>query len=152
MSQSSSLFLGTLSAFDAMLFHMRDMNDGRIPLPKQKNRQANQRYIMFLMESPKNDGFPYQKFANYFNWTMTFRRDSDFHRPYGWVQPKGYQGLYAASGDPKLDLSTFQLPSDHQFQTVVGKNSKIFFIILPFHKNFSSIFQTLQKENPKWPG
>ena len=58
--------LGSLSAFDAMLFHMRDMNDGRIPLPNKTKRKPNQRYIMFLMESPKNDGFPYKKFAKYF--------------------------------------------------------------------------------------
>ena len=104
-----------------MLFHMRDMNDGRISLPNKKKRKPNQRYVMFLMESPKNDGFPYPKFANYFNWTMTFRRDSDFHRPYGWVQPKDYQGLYAPSGDVNTDWSTFRFPSDHTFQTFVGK-------------------------------
>ena len=42
---------------------------------------------MFLMESPKNDGFKYEKFKNFFNWTMTFRLDSDFPNPYGWIEP-----------------------------------------------------------------
>ena len=103
---------------------MRDMNDGRIPLPNKSKRKPNQRYIMFLMESPKNDGFPYQKFAKYFNWTMTFRRDSDFHRPYGWVQHKNYKGLYAPSGDLNYDLSTFEYPTN-EFKTFIGKSFTI---------------------------
>ena len=56
------------------------MRDGRIPLPNQHRRKSNQHYVMFLMESPLNDGFHYEKFKNFFNWTMTFRRDSDFYR------------------------------------------------------------------------
>ena len=63
------------------------MGDGHITLPNQRKRKPNQRYVMFLMESPKNDGFPYEKFNNFFNWTMTFRLDSDFPNPYGWVEP-----------------------------------------------------------------
>lgn len=49
---------------------------------------------MFLMESPLNDNFPYERFQNYFNWTMTYRRDSDFYRPYGWVAPKNWTWHY----------------------------------------------------------
>ena len=75
----------SVTEFDAILFHIRDMNDGRILLPNQKRRKPNQRYVMFLMESPLNDNFPYEKFGKFFNWTMTFRRDSDFYRPYGWI-------------------------------------------------------------------
>ena len=67
------------------MFHIRDMGNGKIAIPNQKKRKPSQRYVMFLMESPLNDGFPYEKFGNFFNWTMTFRRDSDFTRPYGWV-------------------------------------------------------------------
>merc|ERR1711894_122195 len=66
---------------------MGDMGDGHITLPNQRKRKPNQRYVMFLMESPKNDGFPYEKFNGFFNWTMTFRLDSDFPNPYGWVEP-----------------------------------------------------------------
>ena len=84
------IYIFTFSAineFDAVMFHIRDMNDGHIALPNRKKRRRNQRYVMFLMESPKNDGFPYEKFNDFFNWTMTFRLDSDFPNPYGWVEP-----------------------------------------------------------------
>ena len=39
------------------------------------------------MESPLNDGLNYtnKRFHNFFNWTMTYRTDSDIYRPYGWL-------------------------------------------------------------------
>ena len=77
---SNLFFPESVNEFDAILFHIRDMRDGRIPLPNQHRRKSNQHYVMFLMESPLNDGFHYEKFKNFFNWTMTFRRDSDFYR------------------------------------------------------------------------
>ena len=80
------------SDFDAIFFHIRNMEDGAISLPEdRKNKQV---YLMFLMESPLNDNFPYERFQNYFNWTMTYRRDSDFYRPYGWVAPKNWTWHY----------------------------------------------------------
>ena len=64
--------------------------------PKPHHRKSNQRYVMFLMESPLNDGFhnTYEKFKSYFNWTMTYRRDSDIYRPYGWIAPKEWKWHY----------------------------------------------------------
>ena len=45
---------------------------------------------MFLLESPLSSAnFPYKKFGGVFNWTMTYRRDSDVESPYGWVKPIG---------------------------------------------------------------
>jgi hypothetical protein len=74
------------------------MNDGTIHrgihtlLPNRRKRLPNQRYVMFEMESPQNDGLGsrskiWEKFNNFFNWTMTFRLDSDFPNPYGWIEP-----------------------------------------------------------------
>ncbi len=65
--------LADFEKFDAIVFHIRDMDNGKIPIPNQKRRLPNQRYIMFLMESPLNDGFPYERFGGFFNWTMTYR-------------------------------------------------------------------------------
>ncbi len=55
--------LPSLADFDAILFHMRDMErkHGRLMVPNQSKRRPQQRYVMFLMESPENDGFPYDK-------------------------------------------------------------------------------------------
>ena len=87
--------LNSISDFDAVFFHIRDMNKGQISLPKEKERNPNQFYTMFLMESPLNDNnFPYEKFQNYFNWTMTYRKNSDFYRPYGWIAPKNWSWHY----------------------------------------------------------
>ena len=33
------------------------------------------RYVMFTLESPENDDFPYNQFDDFFNWTMTYRLD-----------------------------------------------------------------------------
>ena len=52
-----------VNSFDAILFHPRNMKQGKIPLPNQKQRMSKQRYVMFLMESPLHDGFNnYDKF------------------------------------------------------------------------------------------
>ena len=84
--------LNSITDFDAIFFHIRNMEDGGISLPE--DRKNNQFYLMFLMESPLNDNFPYERFQNYFNWTMTYRKDSDFYRPYGWVSPKNWTWHY----------------------------------------------------------
>ena len=46
-------------------------------------RSLGQRYIYFLLESPVNDYLDYSRFSDFFNWTMTYRRDSDVFAPYG---------------------------------------------------------------------
>jgi len=66
---------------------------------------------MFLMESPSYDVFPYEDFKNVFNWTMTYRRDSNFYRPYGWVAPKEWKWHYAAATLPNLNWTTYSNPS-----------------------------------------
>ena len=45
--------------------------------------QANQRYIHYIMESAQYLYTDISTMNNFFNWTMTYRRDSDFYRPYG---------------------------------------------------------------------
>ena len=49
-------------------------------------RSPGQRYIFWELESPAYLlGFPPQAYANYFNWTATFRLDSTVPLPYGQV-------------------------------------------------------------------
>ena len=83
--------LSNLNEFDAILFHIRDLKNA---IPKATMRKPKQRYVMFLMESPMNADFPYDRFDGFFNWTMSFRLDSDFSRPYGWVEPIGDPFMY----------------------------------------------------------
>ena len=115
-------FPGSLSEFDAILFHIRDLQNGQIPLPNQRKRKPNQFYGMFLMESPQNDGFPYEKFKSFFNWTMTYRRDSNFHHPYGWVAPIDWKWHYPASRDLSLDWSKYPLPKSLANQSIQSED------------------------------
>ena len=89
---------------------MRDMKDGHIKLPNPKKRKPNQFYMMFLMESPLNDHFPYDIFENYFNWTMTYRKNSDFYRPYGWIAPKNWTFHYP-NRSAQENWSQYPIPS-----------------------------------------
>jgi len=88
--------LPSLAHFDAILFHARDMDKRVIQVPSQERRQRNQVYVFFLMESPLNDGLNYtnKRFHNFFNWTMTYRMDSDIPRPYGWISEKRNPTFY----------------------------------------------------------
>ena len=73
----------SINQFDALIFHPRDMTpeaDGFLLIPNQKKRLPHQHYVMFMVESSIHDDLDYHKFQNFFNWTMTFRRDSDFYR------------------------------------------------------------------------
>ena len=57
-------YLKSIGEFDAVLFHIQNMNRGTIELPDPKERQSFQRYVMFLVESPINSSFFYEKFKS----------------------------------------------------------------------------------------
>ena len=65
---------GSVSDFDAVLFHMRNMNGGKVAVPNQSKRRREQVYVMFLVESPIHDNFPYQKFKGTFRWRIQLLR------------------------------------------------------------------------------
>jgi hypothetical protein len=69
------LFAESVSNFDAVIFHIRNMEVQQNPRDRwhvewqnPMKRKPSQRYIMFLDESPNNIWFPYQSFGNFFNW------------------------------------------------------------------------------------
>ena len=81
--------LASVSLFDAVIFHMADLEILKPQdLPNQQDRIPNQRYVMFFMESPQHWTADFSRFNNFFNWTMTYRLDSDIPNPYGWIVPK----------------------------------------------------------------
>ena len=43
---------------------------------------------MFIREPPQMDFINHARFNNFFNWTATYRFDSDFVVPYGWIDSK----------------------------------------------------------------
>ena len=79
-----------LNQSDAVMFHAHNYNEDDLP----QERLSNQRYIFFYYEAiPTNrERLPIfiRSPKNFFNWTMTHRRDSDVHcsQPYGILKRK----------------------------------------------------------------
>ncbi|CAF1624556.1 unnamed protein product, partial [Didymodactylos carnosus] len=75
------------SKSDAALIHMRESFD--ISKLKQLKRRAQQRFIFFLKESPVQSPTLDNKYKSVFNWTQTYRPDSDITgsnlRDYFWL-------------------------------------------------------------------
>lgn len=62
-----------LSEADAVVFHIRDLDPYDVPTV----RYTCQRWIFFLMETPFYTRLNLKPFRNFFNWTFTYRFDSD---------------------------------------------------------------------------
>ena len=71
--------LKPVEEFDAVFFHQRSLDFHDVP----KKRDPSQRYVHYIMESAQYLYMDISSMNNFFNWTMTYRRDSDFFRPYG---------------------------------------------------------------------
>ncbi|KAI9559230.1 hypothetical protein GHT06_016019 [Daphnia sinensis] len=73
---------------DALLFHPNDYNASDLP----SIRNPDQRYVFLYYEALITERYRlpifYQPLPNFFNWTMTYRRDSDVHasHPYGIIR------------------------------------------------------------------
>lgn len=66
-----------INSSDAVIFHIRDLGKN------MPYHNPQQRWVFFLMESPAYTGISLQDHYNVFNWTMTYRLDSDILLPYG---------------------------------------------------------------------
>ncbi|GLV43736.1 alpha13-fucosyltransferase C [Carabus blaptoides fortunei] len=91
--------------FDAIIFH-----GARYSLKqngKPKNRTIDQKYIFYSLESYYNTDFDSWTNFNFYNWTMTFRRDSDIQSPYGVITKK---------------LTDYTIPS---METINNKTKKV---------------------------
>ena len=76
-----------LQKSNAVIFHGRDLPSGTALKKVEKSKPSKQRWIYFLMESPLNAGRNPALFNGMFNWTMTYRLDSDYLVPYGYYGP-----------------------------------------------------------------
>ena len=71
-----------LSRSDAVIFHGRDLPSVMDMKHIVKQKPPQQRWVYFIHESPKFTFYDPSLYNGYFNWTMTYRRDSDFFVPY----------------------------------------------------------------------
>nr|CAD7401077.1 unnamed protein product [Timema poppensis] len=103
--------------FNAIWFHMVDSSGVHFPLKRNKH----QRYIYFALESPVTMKTLYKTIPippDFFNWSMTYRRDSDIHFPYGWVSPISKKSPMPAMPDTKIPI--WMEPDFSQLIATVG--------------------------------
>jgi len=65
----------------AVVFHFKELNIETIP----KNRLNDQVFVFYTMEAPpalKMRNLFFKEYDNYFNLTMSYRRNADIHSPY----------------------------------------------------------------------
>lgn len=68
----------------AIVFHIRNLSPADLP-----PRKASQLNVFFLQESPHHSGDEYKRVPrDFFNLTMTHRKDSDVFYPYDSFQPE----------------------------------------------------------------
>lgn len=68
---------------DAIVFHPRDLNWTVLP----PGRSPNQRYLFLMHESPPHTCINLDHRRNFFNWSFTYRLDSDVPFPYTYLAP-----------------------------------------------------------------
>jgi hypothetical protein len=75
-------------------------------------RREDQRWILFTIESPVWYGEVFnpaiKNMNNLFNWTMTYRKDSDIYAPYGNIHPTSTENLLQARREINFSNKTKQ--------------------------------------------
>ena len=92
---------------DVVLFHAFDMPSVKEMTRISIRRPVTQRWVYFIQESPLNTPYDPGIYNGFFNWTMTYRRDSDIFLPYRHYAPlsatdKKPERKNYASGKDKL--------------------------------------------------
>ncbi|XP_013786900.1 alpha-(1,3)-fucosyltransferase C-like [Limulus polyphemus] len=59
------------------------MADFKLKMKFPQQRKPDQRWILYGLESPKRTKLPWDRIEGLFNWTMTYREDSDIPVRYG---------------------------------------------------------------------
>ena len=97
-----------LNQSDAIIFHAADLNCNDLPPPAW--RSPHQHYIFFNFESPMLTDLIKLRlyFGNYFNRTMTYRRNSDIVSLYGRIRCKSPQGCFDFPRSEIQNLSDYK--------------------------------------------
>ncbi|XP_035214497.1 alpha-(1,3)-fucosyltransferase C-like [Stegodyphus dumicola] len=101
-----------LQESDAVIFHARDMSIADLP----HIRYPHQRWVFYCLESPPHSDFSGLQYMNHmFNWTMTYRADSDILAQYGTV--------VKVWPPRKLDLQSLQWSFTNKSKSVAWMSS-----------------------------
>ncbi|XP_026317845.1 alpha-(1,3)-fucosyltransferase C-like [Hyposmocoma kahamanoa] len=104
VTSNRKLFNSKMTKFDAILFNGRNLDSFDLP----KVRSPNQMYIYMMTESADNYPVCDPVFNNFFNWTATYRLDSDI--------PMTYMVIRNMSGEivgPKMKMEWVSLDSQN---------------------------------------
>uniref|UniRef100_UPI00398F3DAB alpha-(1,3)-fucosyltransferase 7 n=1 Tax=Pristiophorus japonicus TaxID=55135 RepID=UPI00398F3DAB len=95
---------------DVVVFHHRELQTNSANLP-QETRPPNQKWLWVSLESPTNTKRIHQ-LNGHFNWTMTYKTDSDIFLPYGTLMPSGQPSNFSIPR--KSGLSTWVVSNYHK--------------------------------------
>ncbi|CAB9509478.1 Galactoside 3(4)-L-fucosyltransferase [Seminavis robusta] len=128
-----------LASFDAILIHAAQFDSTQEMQGMNQWRKPSQRFIYMTMESPLSYHHPLlvpthhgDSNDNFFNWTMTYRLDSDLPRPYGFfelLQPSDA----AETSSNHYFPSQWQQPPD--FLTYTYNEQDFFQTVLPYKED-----------------
>ncbi|KAF2360504.1 Fucosyltransferase N-terminal [Trinorchestia longiramus] len=79
-----------LEDIDAIIWHGRSKHKSLPPI-----RYPHTRYVFFMVESPEHTQLGSARYEKIFNYTMTYRTDSDIYNPYG---------IFVPLAAPRLEL------------------------------------------------
>ncbi|XP_046437835.1 alpha-(1,3)-fucosyltransferase C-like [Daphnia pulex] len=113
----------TLKYYDAIVFHQHGWTPNDVPM----KRWPHQHYIFLSMESSAWRFVDTKSMANFFNRTMTYRRDSDIFNPYGWFKSANQAVIFDSS---QFDLKTLprllqETHLDSAVNYATGKTRKV---------------------------
>ena len=74
-------YFDDVSKFDALIIHQRGIKWNDMP----KKRSPHQRYVHWMLEPASYSIKNVTKLNGMFNWTMTYKKNSDFYLPYAYV-------------------------------------------------------------------
>ncbi|XP_067825661.1 alpha-(1,3)-fucosyltransferase 7 [Heptranchias perlo] len=95
---------------DVVVFHHRELQVKLSRLP-QRARPPKQKWLWVSLESPTNTK-KIRQFNGLFNWTMTYKTDSDIFLPYGTLLQSGPQSNFLIP--KKSGLSTWVVSNYHK--------------------------------------
>ncbi|XP_050682854.1 alpha-(1,3)-fucosyltransferase C-like isoform X1 [Leptidea sinapis] len=120
VTNDRNFFGGDVTKFDAIGFNGRSM-ESMSPWDLPGKRINTQKYIYFNMESADNYPVCYEHFENFFNWTSTYKLDSDI--PYPYIHIKNINGEVIG---PKAEMKWVESsgPIDNDVYRLIENKTK----------------------------
>jgi alpha-1,3-fucosyltransferase len=126
--------------YDAVVFHLRGWKPNEVP----HRRSLHQRYVFWSWEAPvwRIYGDDTSAMANFFNWTMTYRWDSDMIHPYGYITPTGDVPLHPTPDQMK---KLFLLSDDIKVNYAQGKTKMAAWFVSHCNSQMSRRIEMIKK-------